>query len=151
MADVQTAPTADATTTTATFFTKAIPIPGDRTAVIRKLNWTQLKRAAKAQSSEELAVMREMGADLIKAFRSEKEQDAEAAIERVERIQRAQKRKASSYEQATILLDGVVSIDGQEARLGGGGLNVQDLDPATAEALHEAIVAYAWEVPGKNS
>lgn len=138
------------TTATQTPFESALThrpltLPDGRPAVIRKLNWTQLKAAAKAQTSESLAVMREMGAELIRAFRTEKDAAGEEAVERIEKIQKAQSRKPSQYEQATTLLDGIVEIDGKSE------IDVQGLDAPAAEFLHEAIVAYAWEVPGKNA
>lgn len=139
------------------YLTKAIKLEDGREGVIRKLSWTELKRAAKAQNAENVAAMRELGPEMIRAFRSDKD-GAERVADQIESIQKAQARKASTYDQLEILLAGVSSFDGLEQSVAGGdgkvptgGLSVLDLDPAAAEALHEAIVAYAWEVPGKNA
>lgn len=139
------------------YLTKSITLSDGRTAVIRKLAWTQLKAAAKAQNTENVQAMRELGPELIRAFRSDDSaKGAKSVVDKIEDIQKAQARKASTYDQLQILLDGVSSFEGQEQAVAGGEsttreLDVQFLDPVAAEELHEAIVAYAWEVPGKNA
>lgn len=125
--------------------TKPVTLPDGRLAVIRKLTWSQMKHAAKAASSEQIAYLREIGADLLKALRTERTPgEDEAVLERMEALQRAQSRKPSQYEMATTLHDGLVSIDSQAP-------SVIGLDAPAAEFLHDAIVKYAWEVPGKNA
>jgi len=132
-----------------TGFDKEHLLPDGKTALIRKLSWTQLKKAAKAQSDEAFSTMRTMGAELVKALQSD-DKKADATAEKLEQLSRAANRKASSYEMASILLDGVISIGGKPAGTGEGQVDVQKLDAPSAESLHEAIVAYAWEVPEKN-
>lgn len=125
--------------------TKTFTLPDGASAVIKKLSWSQLKKAAKAQSAEALESMRAMGAELVKALNDPtSKKSADETAEKIEELSKASQRKPSNYEMASVLFDGVVTIDGQE-------VDVNAQDPVAAEALHEAIVNFAWEVPGKNA
>lgn len=121
-------------------FTKTVTLPtSGQTATIRRLNWKQLRDAERAQTRESIEMMKEIGADLIAAFRSDTKPDAaDRAADQIERLQKAERRKPSKYDMEKVLSSGVVSIQGDD-------LNIESLGPLDAEALHEAIVAYCWE------
>lgn len=83
--------------------TKVVNIPGeDDTVIIRKLNHKTLKKAARARQTEGVSVMKEIGAELIKALRDEDD-------EKLKRIQDKQESDISSYDMDTLLKEGIVS------------------------------------------
>jgi hypothetical protein len=126
--------------------TKTIDLPSGRVATIKKLTWKEMRAAAKAQTSEQIELMKQFGGELIAALRSgTSEEQTEDTLDRAERLQRAQRRKPSQYDQELVLKAGVLSIAGEDLT------SVDTLSPAEADLLHEAIVTYAWEVlPAKN-
>lgn len=113
--------------------TKTVEIPNeDVTAVIRKLNHTQLKLAAKMRQSDGVAFMREMGGELIKAMR-----DADG--EKIKQLQDAQEADVKNYDRDTLLKTGVVSWT-YDQKLPDG---TDDLDEATAKFLADQIFQFS--------
>ncbi len=139
----------------ASVFVKSITLPTGRTAVIGKLSWKDMKGAAKKQTTQSFEIMREMGAELVRALREDKAENDDKAMQRMEALQRKASRQPSTYDMDTCLKQGLQQLD--ETTVVDLPVDspqrqaiVDGIDAPDAEALHEAIVAYAWEVPAKN-
>ena len=113
--------------------TKTVEIPGEPTSVvIRKLNHTQLKMAAKARQSEGIGFMREVGGELLKALR-------DADTDKIKKIQDAQEADITNYDRDTLLKTGIVSWS-YDAKLPDG---TDELDEASAKFLAETIFNFS--------
>jgi len=129
-----------------TNITKTIDIPGEtEKVVIRKLNHTQLKQAAKAKQSEGVGFMREMGGELLKALRDAS--SAEDTAEKIKKLQAAQEAEVSNYDRDTLLRCGVVSwtypIPPISIEKSGVSNGLDELDEPTAKFIAEEIFKYS--------
>src|SRR3990167_4023672 len=120
---------------------KTVMIPGEtNTVLIRKLNHTQLKTAAKARQSEGVGFMKELGAELMKALK-------DADTEKLKKIQDTQEADISNYDRDTLLRFGVVSwsypVGPISVSENGVGNGLDELDEPTAKFLAEEIFAYS--------
>jgi hypothetical protein len=124
-----------------TNITKTVSIPNETdTVVIRKLNHTQLKLAAKAKQSEGVGFMREMGGELLKALR-------DADTEKIKKIQEEQAADVENYDRDTLLRFGVVSWTYPIPPIGleksGVTNGLDELDEPTAKFLAKEIFEYS--------
>lgn len=124
--------------------TKPVTLSNGQSAVIRKLTWKQVKEAGKEQFKEGVAQMKEFGAELVKAFREG--QSAEDVADKVEAIERRRKTSPNTYDMGITLTYGLISIDGAPV----SEEVVERLTADVADALHSAIVAFAFETVEKN-
>lgn len=113
--------------------TKEIQVPGEEiTAVIRRLNHTQLRAAAKARQSEGVGFMREMGGELIKALK-------DADTEKIKQIQNQQEADISNYDRDTLLKEGIITWT-YPVKLPQG---TDELDEPTAKFFAEEIFNFS--------
>jgi len=126
---------------------------GDDTVVVRKLSGRSLDKARVARRTDQVQSIRELGADLIKAFREGKEAAGIAepapAVEPAEPVEltpeeKAKARKAAfeDYDKYVVLQGGVVSwtakIDGKPVPV--NPESIDGLDAETVAALFDAIM-----------
>jgi hypothetical protein len=85
-----------------TNITKTVELPHEpgESITIRKLSGSQLGAAAKRKMSDGIALMREIGAELVKALR-------EGDTATVKRIEDAQAANVNNYDRDMLLADGV--------------------------------------------
>lgn len=113
--------------------TKTVMIEEEGISVtIRKLNHTQLRKAARARQSEGVGFMRELGGELLKALR-------EADTEKIKNIQNAQEADITNYDRDVLLKEGIVNWD-YDAELPEG---TDALDEATAKFLAEQVFEFS--------
>lgn len=127
-----------------TGITKSVTLANGRTATIAKLAWPEMKEARKAVSHEQVEHMRQLGGELMRAFRDMDSPDkANAAVEALEAKAREQQKaaldKPENYDMSLVLRDGVVALDGITSP------PVSVLDEATADELRAGIVAFSRE------
>lgn len=129
-----------------TNITKTVEIPNEKeSVVIRKLNHTQLKQAARARQSEGVGFMKEMGGELLKALRDSS--SAEETSDKLKKLQAVQEADVSNYDRDTLLKFGVVSwtypIPPMSLSKEGVGNGLDELDEPTAKFLAEEIFQYS--------
>jgi len=117
-----------------------VEIAGD-TYDIRKLSWRSLKKAADAMQVAQAAHMRSIGGEIFKVIGDASTAAAqEASQKRAEKLKtregRAEERYAP-YDVEEILVAGLERVNGQPASR--PFIN-DELDKATAEALHRRII-----------
>jgi hypothetical protein len=125
---------------------------GDETVVVRKLSGRSLDKARAARRTDQVQGIRELGAELIKAFREGKEAagiEPAPVAEPVEPVEltpeeKAKARKAAfdDYDKYVVLQGGVVSwtakIDGKPVPV--NAESIEGLDAETVTVLFEAIM-----------
>jgi hypothetical protein len=125
---------------------------GEEIVKIRKLSGKSLQKAREAQRSSQVQNVREIGPEMIKAFRAEKaEAEAKAAEPVVETITEPTKeelaaaRKASfaEFDRETVLVGGIVSWTAKDEKnkaIPVNADNIGELDEETSELLHNEIL-----------
>jgi len=125
---------------------------GDDTVVIRKLSGRSLDKARAARRTDQVQGIRELGAELIKAFREGKEaagvaepapaEPAEPAELTPEEKAKARKAAFDDYDKYVALQGGVVSwtakIDGKPVPV--NPESIEGLDAETVAVLFDAIM-----------
>jgi hypothetical protein len=128
--------------------TKTIDIPGeDAQVVIKRLNHTQLKDAARARQREGIDYMKEMGGELIRAMRSEDKDDAEKTAKRLKDLQDRQESDVSNYDRTQLLKYGIVSwsypIPPYQETKDGITAGIDELDEPTAKFIAQEIFEFS--------
>jgi hypothetical protein len=147
--------------------TKEVAV-GPETVTIRKLSGRSLQKAREAQRSTQVQNVREIGPEMIKAFRAERaEADAAAAkpeeapiVELTqEDLDKARKASFAEFDRDVVLVAGIVSWTAKDAKnkaIPVNEANIGELDEETSQLLHDEILdlslapVNADEVTGKG-
>ena len=109
--------------------------------VVRKLSHRSMEKAADIQQGTQVAKARELGADLLRAFRESAQQTETAKTARASATVRYR-----AFDRDQILTAGIESIGGSSAtevlRK-----SILDLDEETAEKIHRAICDLSLPTP----
>lgn len=109
---------------------------GPTVVVVRRLGWSRLKEAARQHMRGGLEEIREMGgAAVVKEFQAFG--GVEAAREKVREATQAD--PLASYDTRTLLLEGVVTLDGVEKTPEA----IDDLEPDVADGIARAVLRRA--------
>lgn len=99
---------------------------GEETITVRKLSGNEIDRAHEVKSVAQIANLRAMGGDVLKAIRSEEVAKAAAAVKADPR-----KRRLDALDRATVLAAGICSLASEQ---------ISDLEEVVAQEVFEAIV-----------
>lgn len=120
---------------------------GSEIVTIRKLSGVSLQKAREAKRVEQVQNMREIGAEMIRAFREEREKAAAATRPdalpipakepTIEELQKARKESFTEYDRNTVLVAGIARWT---AKVPVNPENIADLDEETAQLLHNEIL-----------
>jgi hypothetical protein len=119
---------------------------GEEIVTVRKLSGKTLQKARDARRVEQVQNMRDIGAEMIKAFREEREKVAQARPEALpipakeptkEELEKARKDSFADYDRDTVLVAGVVRWT---AKVPVNSENIADLDEESATLLHNEIL-----------
>lgn len=138
-------------------------VVGDDSVIVRKLSGRSLDKARVARRTDQVQSIRELGADLIKAFREGKEaagietKPAESVAEPVELTpeEKATARKAAfeDYDKYIVLQGGIVSwtakIDGKPVPV--NPESIDGLDAETVAVLFDAILDLSLPVDAETA
>lgn len=124
---------------------------GEETIKIRKLSGKSLQKAREAARSSQVANVREIGPEMIKAFRTEKAEAQAKAGEPVveiiteltkEELEKARKASFAEFDRDTVLVAGIVSWTAKEKNkaIPVNVDNIGELDEETSELLHNEIL-----------
>jgi hypothetical protein len=130
---------------------------------VRKLSGKTLQKARDAKRGEQVSNMREMGAEMIRAFREEREKAAVSTKQdalpipvkepTLDELQKARKASFSEYDRDQVLVAGIAKWT---PTIPVNPENIAELDEETANLLHEEILdlsvapANLAEVSGKG-
>jgi hypothetical protein len=117
-------------------------ILGDETFNIRMLSWHSLEKASQARQLAQIADLRALGGDLMKALRSDGIADAAAEAAKSLAAKRAtpegrKKERYEKYDREEVL---VASVETWTLPKPVSRESIKDLDPETAAALHREIL-----------
>jgi hypothetical protein len=136
---------------------------GEETVTIRKLSGKSLQKARESKRSETVQNMRDLGAEMIRAFREEREKLKEVKAEALpipakeptkEELEKARKESFNEYDRDTVLVQGIARWT---AKVPVNPENIADLDEETAVLLHNEILDLSVapvntaEIAGKDS
>jgi len=119
---------------------------GTEIVTVRKLSGKTLQKAREAKRSEQVSNMRELGAEMIRAFREEREKLAAVKPEALpippkeptrEELEKTRKDSFSEYDRDTVLVAG---ISKWTAKVPVSPENIADLDEESATKLHNEIL-----------
>jgi hypothetical protein len=122
--------------------TKAIPFP-EGVVTIRKLAYGDLDDAAEARQRKAAQSARDMGPEMVKAFRDGAEKPVAEPAKLTPEQEKAARTKAryESYDRNIVLVRGVVSLPDTAAEQTAKA--VRELDEPTADQLHREILDYS--------
>ena len=124
-------------------------VVGEEIVVIRKLSGRSLQKARDEQRSAQVQNVREIGPEMIKAFRAEKaeEKTDPAPFEIVvqpttEELEKARKASFSEYDRVVVLNSGIVSwtAKDQGKAVPVNAETIDELDEVISNLLHEEIL-----------
>ena len=114
---------------------KTVDIPHEdgQQITIKALSWKKLKDAQRAQQTQGIEFMRELGGELMQALRS-------GDTDKVKALEDAQEANINNYDRMTLLQKGLVSWT-YESEL--SQESIEELDEVTAAFCADAIFAFS--------
>jgi hypothetical protein len=126
--------------------TKDVEI-GDEIVTVRKLSGKKLQQAREVKRGEQVQNMRDLGAEMIRAFREERDKQTVALKAEalpipakeltLEELTKARKDSFSEYDRDTVLVAGISKWTHKNPV---NPENIADLDEETAQKLHSEIL-----------